>query len=288
MAMRLGVANGPLPMSSDGVTPALAAQLRAFGIRAVATHLGDTEVLLSGGARRVRAILDHEGIVVAQATGYAPNLVDAEPAIRRDAIARVRRGLAIAQDLGAVMVNTGVGSHHPTFAYGPHPENHSARSIDTLIANLQELCPEAHDRGLLLSLEPHLLTTLSDPDTIRGIAEGVGHPALRINFDPVNLIGTLRDVYDTATALGRIQAIIGPYLGPSAHVKDIRPAPALVLHLDEVPPGEGHLDWDAYFRVCAALGDGAALIVEHLDGVTTERALDFVRQQATRCGIELL
>lgn len=285
--MRLGIANGPLPLASDGVTPALADQLTALGIRSVAFHLGDTDVLLAGGAARVRGILADHDIVVAQSTGYAPDLVDPAPATRQEALAKVRRGLAVAEALGAVMVNTGVGSHHPTSAYGPHPENHSARSIDTLIGNLRELCPEAQDRGLLLSLEPHLLTTIGDPETIGDIVEGVGHPALRVNFDPVNLLGTLADVYDTPTALGRIRARIGRYLGPSAHVKDIRPAAAFVLHLDEVPPGDGCMDWDAYFGVCATLGDGAALIVEHLDGVTTERALGFVREQARRCGIDL-
>lgn len=285
--MRLGIANGPLPLASEGITPELADRLVGLGIRSVAFHLGDTDVLLAGGASRVRSILADHDIVVAQSTGYAPNLVDPDPATRQVALAKVRRGLAVAEALGAVMVNTGVGSHDPAFAYGPHPENHSSRSIDTLVGNLRELCPEAQDRGLLLSLEPHLLTTIGDPDTIADIVEGVGHPALRINFDPVNLMASLRDAYDTAAAIGRIAARIGGSLGPSAHVKDIRPAAAFVLHLDEVPPGEGTMDWDAYFGVCATLGDGAALIVEHLDGITTERALGFVRREARRCGIDL-
>jgi sugar phosphate isomerase/epimerase len=287
MSMRLGIANGPLPLASDGITPELADRLVGLGIRSVAFHLGDTDVLLAGGASRVRAILADHDIVVAQSTGYAPNLVDPDPATRQEALAKVRRGLAVAEALGAVMVNTGVGSHHPTSAYGPHPENHSARSIDTLIEHLRTLCPEAQDRGLLLSLEPHLLTTISDPNTIGHIVEGVGHPALRINFDPVNLLGTLPEVFDAGAAIGRMGRRMGAFLSPSAHVKDILPLPELVLHLAEVPPGEGYVDWAAYFAVCRGMGDGAALIVEHLHGDAVEPALEATVALAERHGVRL-
>ena len=287
MTMRLGLANGPLPHTSDGVTAELAGQLQAWGIHALALHLQDAEAMVAGGGRRVRELLADHDIRVVQSTGFAPNLVDPDPDIRRDAHSRIRRGLAAAEALGAVMVNTGVGSHHPTFAYGPHPANHAQASIDTLVENLRVLCPEAEDRGLLLSLEPHVQTTISDPDTIATIVAAVDHPALRVNFDPVNLLGTLPEVFDAATAIARIGERMGPFLGPSAHAKDIRPLPELVLHLTEVSPGEGFVDWAAYFEVCRGLGDGAALIVEHLHGDAVEPAIAATVALAERHGIAL-
>lgn len=286
-AMRLGLANGPLPATSEGYTPELVAQLRSLGIRALAVHLQDADALVAREGRRVRDLLADAGIRVWQSTGYQPNLVDPDPGVRREAHARLRRGLAVAESLGAVMVNGGVGSHHPTFPYGPHPANHAPAAIDTLVDNLRQLCPEAADRGLLLSLEPHVQTTIGDPDTIAAIVEAVDHPALRINFDPVNLLGTLPEVFDAGMAIARMGRRMGAFLGPSAHVKDILPLPELVLHLTEVSPGEGYVDWAAYFEVCRGLGDGAALIVEHLHGDAVAPAIEATVALATRHGIAL-
>ena len=273
MSMRLGLANGPLPATSDGFTRALADQLQDWGIHALALHLQDADAIVAGAGRRVRDLLADRDIRVVQSTGFAPNLVDPDPDVRREAHARIRRGLAAAEALGAVMVNTGVGSYHATFPYGPHPDNHSPLAIATLVDNLRVLCPEAQARGLLLSLEPHVQTTISDPDTISAIVAAVDHPSLRVNFDPVNLLGTLPDVFDSGAAIGRMGQRMATFLGPSAHVKDIRPLPELVLHLAEVSPGEGYVDWDAYFDVCRGLADGAALIVEHLHGDAVEPAI---------------
>jgi len=285
--MRLGLANGPLPVVSQGFTPALVGRLRSWGIRALALHLQDAEAVVAREGRRVRDLLAHDGIRVWQSTGYQPNLVDPDPATRRQAHQRVRLGLAVAERLGAVMVNTGVGSYHPTFPYGPHPANHTARAKATLVDNLRLLCPEAEDRGLLLSLEPHVQTTVADPDTIAEIVAAVDHPALRVNFDPVNLLGSLPEVFDAGAAIARMGRRMGGFLAPSAHVKDIRPLPELVVHLAEVGPGEGHVDWAAYFEVCRGLGDGAALILEHVHGDAVEPAIEATASLAERHGVRL-
>jgi sugar phosphate isomerase/epimerase len=285
--MSLGLAGGPLPRTSGRLTSHLARWLMGHGVRAVALHLEDHDVLVEGGAQRVRQTLAEHGIGVSQSTGNGPNLVDADADVRADALGRVRRAISVARLLGAVMVNTGVGSHHPTFPYGPHPANHTPQAVDTLVANLRILCPEASDQGLLLSLEPHVMTTIGDVETISAVVEAVGHPALRVNFDPVNLLGTLPAVYGSAAAIRAIGDRLGPVLAPSAHIKDIRPAAALVLHLDEVPPGEGFVDWDAFFAVCRRLDEGSALIVEHLEGGELEDALARVTRMASAHRIAL-
>jgi sugar phosphate isomerase/epimerase len=287
MSMRLGLANGPLPTTSDGFTTELADLLQGWGIRALALHLQDADALIAREGRRIRRLLADRDIRVWQSTGYQPNLVDPEPDTQREARARISRGLAVAEQLGAVMVNTGVGSYHPTFPYGPHPANHTPRAIEALVENLRVLCDEAEGRGLLLSLEPHVQTAISDPDTIAGIVAAVDHPVLRVNFDPVNLLGTLPLVFEAGAAIRRMGQRMSSFLGPSAHVKDIRPLPELVLHLAEVSPGEGYVDWAAYFEVCRSLGDGAALIVEHLHGDAVEPAIAATVELAQRHGIAL-
>src|SRR5215204_452337 len=105
--MRLGLAGGPLPTASSGVTPELARGLAAMGVRSVALHLADVEPLLGGGASRVRQLLASHGIRVAQSTGFQPCLVDPDRSVQDEARRRLRTGIAVAESLGATMVNTG-------------------------------------------------------------------------------------------------------------------------------------------------------------------------------------
>ena len=121
--MSLSLAGGPLPRKPGEFDSRLARWLMDHGVHVVVLHLEDDDGLIEREAGRVRQTLAEHGIGVAQATGNRPNLVVADPGVRADALARVRRAIAAASQLGAVMVNTGVSSHHPSFPYGPHPSH---------------------------------------------------------------------------------------------------------------------------------------------------------------------
>jgi hypothetical protein len=69
------------------------------------------------------------------------------------------------------------------------------------------------------------------------------------------------------------------------HVKDILPQPALVMHLDEVAPGRGLLDYATVFSICHQLDEGAAVIVEHLEDAQVPAALQWVQTTAEQHGI---
>ena len=185
------------------------------------------------------------------------------------------------------MIITGCGSHHPSFFYGPAAENHHPTTRERLVESLRRAAAMAEESGVVLALECHVLTTLDTAEHIREILAAVGSPWVRSNFDPVNLIGDLPTLYANGAAMRRMATLLAPHYAACAHVKDIAPRPELVLHLDEVPPGTGLLDYDAFFAVCRQLGEGTALVVEHLAAAQVPQALDFVRRTAARQGIEL-
>ena len=86
------------------------------------------------------------------------------------------------------------------------------------------------------------MTTLDTPETIRDIIDAVGSPMVRVNFDPVNLLGDLSAVYASGDGIRHMWDVIGPRYVPSAHLKDVLPLPHLVVHLAEVAPGKGLLE----------------------------------------------
>lgn len=287
MRFQLGLAGGPVPRDPRAVTPALADRLRGLGVTALVTHFFalPPEEIVRGEAQRVRAVLAAAGIQVVQATGYNPHLGHRDGSLRRAGLARLRRAFDAARALGAEMVITGCGSHHPTHFYGPSPENHTPAARERLVASLRQAATWAEETGVLLALECHVLTTLDPPEQVRAILDAVGSPWVKVNFDPVNLLGDLPTLWANGAAMRRMWEVIGPHYAPSAHVKDVVAQPELVLHISEAPPGQGVLDYGAFFAVARGLGEGAALIVEHLPADQVEAALAFVRAEAARHGV---
>ncbi len=288
MKMRLGLAGALVPRDYAEVTPALARRLSSLGFRTLVTHFAAPPETLAGAAgEQVRAILADSGIRIVQSTGYNPNLVHPDDGVREAELARLCAAFDAARSLGAEMIITGCGSHHPGFFYGPSPANHTEQTRARLVESLRLAASWAEASGIILALECHILTTLDSPAHIRAILQAVGSPWVRANFDPVNLIGDLPTLYANAEAIRRMGEELAPYYAPSAHIKDVQALPELVLHLAEAPPGDGLLDYGAFFAVCRTLGDGAALIIEHLTTDQLDPALVFVKDAARRHGIEL-
>lgn len=287
--MRLGLAQGPLPADPDDLTPAIAGGVRALGVTALVTHFQAPPAELRGPrGRRLTAILRDTGLGIVQYAGARPNLVTADGARRLRSIGQVSEFLLTAAALGAAMVVTGCGSHHPHHPYGPARENHSQRSRDLLVASLTELATRAGDCGTMLALEAHCLTTLDTPENVRLILDAVDSPWVKVNFDPVNFLSSLPAVYDSGAAARHAAEVLAPRLAPTAHIKDVSVQPDLVLHIAEAVPGDGLLDLPSVLGTCSRLlPQPATLIVEHIGPDQVLRAISHVRRVADGCGIEL-
>jgi len=287
--LNLGLAGGLIPRNPTALTPEVAGRIAALGVRAIVTHFGTPPERIPGAvAERVRATLRDAGLRISQASGYDPNLVHPDTATRTSELGRMRGAIAAARALGAEMVITGCGSLHPSGFYGPSPLNHASETRRRLIDSLWRVAEWAAEAALPVALECHLLTTLDSPDSIAEVLEAVDSPWIVANFDPVNLIGDLPTLYNSGEAVRRMWKGVGArWSRRSIHLKDIAVRPEFVLHLSEVPPGEGLLDYAAVFAICRELDEGAALIVEHLDDGQVPAALRFVRSQAVTCGVTI-
>jgi sugar phosphate isomerase/epimerase len=287
--LSLGVANGLVPIDPGAVNSVMATKLQKLGISRVVTHFAPPpEVVRGEVARRVRSELREHGIRVVQASGYNPNMIDPDRSTRHDALGRLRAALYAARDLGAQMVISGCGSMDPSFFYGPDPRNRDERTKDRLVDFLQNAVSCCEETGVPIALEPHVLTTLCKGAVIREVIERVGSEFVRCNFDPTNLLGDLDSVFGSAAYMERLWDEVAPYWMGTAHLKDIVVESKLVLHIREVPPGEGVLDLDTFFRLCKRFAPGGAVIVEHLNKRETISALRVVRELARRNGVEFV
>ena len=282
MRLRLGVSGGPVPRNPADVNDALAQELRALGISVLTTHFQHSPEEVALDAGRVRNVLAEHGLKIVQATGYNPQLTHPDDAVLSAELERLRAAFTTAQLLGAEMIISGCGSRHPTAFYGPHPDNHAPTTRERLIETLRRVVPWAREAGVILALECHVTTALDTPLHIREVIQAVDSPWVRANFDPVNLLGDFHAVWDNADAMRRMWSTLGACYAKSAHIKDVRADPELVVHISEAPPGQGMLDLDAFFEVVSHLGEDTAVIVEHLPADQAVAAIAYVKQEAER------
>jgi sugar phosphate isomerase/epimerase len=291
MPIELGIATPTVPRDPRALDDRFCKWAADLGVSVLATHLGPTPEDVLPHAAETRERLAGWGLRIVQATGYNPVLVGTDETRRAADLDRLTRAYEVARQLGSPMVLTGCGSYHPTHQYGPHPRNHSAEARERMIAFLRPAARRAEEHGVILALECHMITALDTPAHIREIVDAVGSPALKVNFDPVNLLTSIDAVYASGAEMEAMLAELGPRYHWTAHAKDVLIESRLALHFDETVCGDGLLDWPAYLRCAERLGTTerpAVVLVEHMPAFLAPRGLAFLRGQAAAAGVSII
>jgi sugar phosphate isomerase/epimerase len=296
--MRLGVSGVIVPHRVDEVEARHVAAVRAAGFSGFATRFWDHPgTVTPARARRVRDLFAAGGVTITQATGYWQPLIHPEPPARAAAVATLREAIRLAADLGARAVLTGPGTLNPRAAalpddqrrwgaWWPDRANHGPAAIDRLVASLREALPAAETHGVLISLECHVLSTLESPEVARQVVEAVGSPLVTINIDPVNFVDTVPRYWANAGRLNEIYDLLDPYI-VSGDAKDILLDDPVVVHLKEMPAGDGALDWPTALRRFERACPDGFLHLEHFPLDAALRGQRFIRQQAAALGIAI-
>ena len=103
----------------------------------------------------------------------------------------------------------------------------------------------------------------------------------------MNLICSPQRYFDNAEVIKDFVAKLGPHI-KSCHAKDILLQDRLTVHLDEVRPGCGQLDYRTYLRELAKLPEDTPVLLEHLpDANEYAAAAEHIRGVAKSEGIAL-
>ena len=144
----------------------------------------------------------------------------------------------------------------------------------------------AEGEGVLVAVEGGVVSPLHSPERIEAFITAVGSPALGFNQDPVNLIGSLEQAYDTGALIADSFDRLGRFT-VSAHVKDFTLVEALLPHFEEAEIGAGMLDQAAYLSTAAGRpGPGVHAYIEHLATDRFAAAVGAVMTISRSAGIE--
>ena len=260
--MRSGVV-GLLPSTPPAITAADAQRARELGFTGSSVQLGDPDTYSIEEFRRVGDLLSAEGLTVAQANGQYPSLISLDPAIRQAGIDGMKRHMQAAHALRAETLYIRPGGLNPVGPWYPHPDHHQDQAFDRAVESIAAIAEAAEAEGISLAVEGHVLSVLDRPERIADLLRCIPTQALGFNLDPVNFIGSIWEAWDPTPVYARLLAASRGRIR-AAHWKDYTLEDRLVLHIEEVPLGQGVIDHAAWLTALNEIAPHAWVLIEHL------------------------
>ena len=276
--MRLG---SPLPVT--WATPDdWIATLRSRGLRAAYWPLGDDAdgATVDAYAQAARAA----DVVIAE-VGCWSNPISPDEPTRRAAVELCKARLELADRVGARCCVNLAGSRGETWD-GPHPDNLSPATFALVVETVREIIDAVQPRRTFYTLEPMPWSFPDSPDSYLELMRAIDRPRFAVHLDPVNLINSPLKYFRNADLLRECFAKLGPHIR-CVHAKDVTLANELTVHLAEVRPGLGCLDYRVLLGELARLDPDTPILVEHLSSAAEyEAAVAHVRSLAGELGLE--
>ena len=108
-----------------------------------------------------------------------------------------------------------------------------------------------------------------------------------VHLDPVNMINSPDRFFRNADFLRECFRKLGPHIR-STHAKDSALGTELTVHLDEVGPGDGSLDYGVFLEELNKLDPDTPMMMEHMSSEADyDRGAAFIRSVGEAIGIPL-
>ena len=196
-------------------------------------------------------------------TGAWVSLVTPNEAHRKANIEHAVTMLTLADEIGAGCCVTYIGSWDGDTAYGPHPSNLAPEGFDLAVEVVRKVIDDASPKHAKFSLEMMQLVLPDSVDTYVQLIEAIDRPQFGVHMDPVNMIVSPRLYYANGDMIRDCFERLGKHI-VSCHAKDLTMRGDLALHIDEIRPGLGNLDYAAFLTGLSKMDEPAPLLLEHL------------------------
>lgn len=232
-------------------------------------------------------------IVIAEVGAWS-NPISPRPEVKEPSLERCRQNLVLADRIGARccvniagsrLAGEGEGPTAPGWD-GPHADNLSEETFELIVSTVQGLIDAVRPTRTCYTLETMPWVYPDSPESYERLIEAIDRPAFAVHLDPVNLINSPERYFANGQVIRDCFDRLGPQIR-SCHGKDILLSRRLTVHLDEVCPGDGALDYRVFLEELSQLKVDTPLMLEHLS--TAEdyaRAADHVRSVARELGLE--
>ncbi len=225
-------------------------------------------------------------IVIAEIGAWS-NPMSPDPQTRREALHKCKAALALADEIGARCCVNIAGSRSERWD-GPAPENLSDSTFEMVVEQTRDIIDTVKPTRTFYTLETMPWVFPDSVDSYLDLIRAIDRDRFGVHFDPVNIISSPQLFFRNSDLLRDGIRRLGPCLR-CCHAKDIALSPKLTVHLDEVRPGLGGLDYATFLRELHALPEDVPLLLEHLPNQDEYRlAADHIRSVAADAQIPLI
>ena len=274
--VRLG---GPIFLKSDDPRE-LAREHRRLGYSAALCPRAKADD--SARTQEIEKAFAAENVAIAE-VGAWTNMLEPDAEKRRANLRFVTERLALAEAVGArCCVNT-AGTFNN--GRGPHPDDLSQKYFDATVENCRRLIDEVKPKRTKFAIEMMSWCLPDGPDAYLKLMKAVDRKGFGVHMDPCNGINCAARYYKNAEFIGECFRTLGPWI-VSCHAKDLDMLSESNIHLQEVIPGRGRVDYRTYLRELAKLPGDTPLMLEHLKTAEEyEEGAKYVRQVAREVGV---
>jgi sugar phosphate isomerase/epimerase len=253
--MRLG---GPIFTKTDS-PESWAAAVTAAGYRATycpVTPEADNETIKAYVAAANKA-----DIVIAEVGAWS-NPLGPDPADAAVALEKCKASLALADEIGARCCVNIAGSCGKKWD-GPDAMDLTAATFDRIVVVIRDIIDTVKPTRTFYTLETMPWMYPDSPDAYLRLIKAIDRQGFAVHLDPVNLICSPQRYFANDRLLKECFKKLGPHI-KSCHAKDIILRENLTVHLDEVRPGQGKLDYPTFLKELNRLDVNIPLMLEHL------------------------
>jgi len=224
-------------------------------------------------------------VVIYEVGGYT-NLVTPDDAGLRTNLKGLAHCIEVAESVGCGMVGTVAGCRDPKYLINPHPDNWTIETWNLLVRSIRQVLRDTAGMKAVIGMEAQVTTIIDSPEAHKRLMEDVGDERLKVNLDPVNMVH-LGLYYHTTDLIDRCFDLLGEDI-VGCHAKDTYIWPdKQTVHVQEVCPGKGVLDYDTYLVRMSRLSWPRALEPEHIEPEEYPEAKAHIEKIAAKTGVRI-
>jgi sugar phosphate isomerase/epimerase len=212
-------------------------------------------------------------IIIAEVGAWS-NPLSPNDEIRNKAFENCCAKLDLADRIGANCCVNIAGSRAEN--KGPHPDDLTEETFEMIVETTRRIIDSVKPTRTWFCLETMPSVFPNSVDAYVRLIKAIDRERCGVHMDPVNLIFTHRSYYNNGQLIRRFFKELGPRIR-SCHGKDIALLEGYPVHLQEVQPGLGTLDYSVYLKELQKLKD-IPLMLEHLKTAEEYKAAaDYIR-----------
>jgi sugar phosphate isomerase/epimerase len=223
-------------------------------------------------------------IVIAEVGAWS-NPMSADADVRNAAIEMCSARLALADAIGARCCVNVAGSRGKEWA-GPDKDNLTDETFDMIVEVTRRIIDNVKPARTFFVLEPMPWMYPDSPDSYVRLLKAMDRKRFGVHLDVCNMVSSPRLYYGNADLIKECFAKLGPHI-KSCHAKDLLLTGPVTVHIDEVLPGTGGMDYGVLLRSLSSLDTDTPLMIEHLKTAKEyDDAANYIRSVAKREGLE--